>query len=171
MSWPSFSIPCGVLLILLPACHTFCRYSNINTRPGSAPPDVPDGPPCPGIPIFWPPELDPYDTFPWSRLGPTAGLEQFPFSISIQDQGSRFLAHSRQCTGVVHHVSVPCLECQSMSPRIERVVSAARSGIVPHKFIHFSPQQRRERLRERMDALNAWKLKVCVLYFLTFESL
>lgn len=143
------------------------RPSDIVDRPDSAPPDVPDvgEPPhqCLGVPIHWPFGHDIYITFPWARLGPTAGPDRLPFCVSIQDQGRRFLAHSRRCTERVYDAKVPCLECQTIVPRIGEVIAAVQTGKVPHKTISFSHQQLRDRLLERTQTANQWKLKVFVV--------
>lgn len=138
------------------------RYPSNDTRSGSAPPDVPNGPhPCPGIPIYWSSELDIYDTFPWSRLGTTAGRDRFPFCLGIRSLGRGFFAFAHGCAERVKDAKVPCMPCQSIASRVEQAMSSAQSGKAPHKTIAFSPYQLRSRLLDRMQTLNQWKLKVC----------
>lgn len=162
-----FTTRCSYLITffyysLTNAYSLLLRHFESVIRPDSAPPDVPDAPQpaCPGVSIHWPPALDIYDTFPWSRLGPTAGQLRFPFHIEVQGLGRRFVAHSHLCAGTVEEEKVPCLECQAIAARVTRVVSAASAGKVPHKTVTFSPKQLRNYLQDRIQTLNQWKLKV-----------
>lgn len=138
------------------------RRVDSGTRSGSAPPDIPDGPhPCPGVPIYWPPGLDIYDTFPWSRLGRTAGPERFPFCLGIRGLGRGFFAFAYSCSERVKDARIPCVACRSIAPRVGEVIATAQVATVPHKTISYSPYQLRSRLLDRMRTLNQWKLKVC----------
>ncbi len=80
---------------------------------------------------------------------------------SVEKNGCEFWVRSEKCSGLLPQGQTSaCLACQAVTEKVEHLARLAQSAVPHTRYCFLTHEQLRERLRERDELVQGWKLKV-----------